>query len=196
MTPQLPFTESDRALIRTLRRDLHAHPELSWKEVQTQERLERALRDVGVSDIQRVARTGLVARIRGSGSGATVAIRGDIDALPIAESTGLPYASQNAGVMHACGHDMRLRRVPPPAAAPPARRPQRARARCSNPVRLMTHGRFSEGTLTDGSTSGTSSRNPARWLHRQTHSPSRSVAAADMVRARTSHSTRSSVLVR
>lgn len=106
MTAPLPFTDSDRELILALRRDLHAHPELSWKEVQTQERLERALLDVGVTNIQRVAKTGLVARIRGSGSGATVAVRGDIDALPITESTGLPYASKNPGVMHACGHDM------------------------------------------------------------------------------------------
>lgn len=106
MIPPLPFTGPDRDLIRALRRDLHAHPELAWKEVETQARLERALREVGVSDITRVAITGLVARIRGTGTGATVAVRGDIDALPIAEATGLPYTSQNDGVMHACGHDM------------------------------------------------------------------------------------------
>jgi len=106
MIPPLPFTDADRHLIRALRRDLHAHPELAWKEVETQARLERALRDVGASDIRRIAGTGLVARIHGTGTGATIALRGDIDALPITEATGLPYTSQNDGVMHACGHDV------------------------------------------------------------------------------------------
>jgi hippurate hydrolase len=101
------FTDADRALLTELRRDLHRHPELSWKETRTQERLERALRDVGVSDIRRVASTGLVARIPGrSAHVPVVAVRGDIDALPITEQTGLDFASQNPGVMHACGHDV------------------------------------------------------------------------------------------
>ncbi|MDA1080565.1 MAG: M20 family metallopeptidase [Gemmatimonadetes bacterium] len=106
MTTSLPFSDADRALIIALRRDLHRNPELSWKEVQTQIRLERALRECGVTDIRHVATTGLVGRVPGTGGGATVAIRGDIDALPITEETGLPYASENPGVMHACGHDM------------------------------------------------------------------------------------------
>ena len=53
----LPFTSADRALLSTLRRDLHAHPELSWKESVTQARLERALADVGAADVRRVARS-------------------------------------------------------------------------------------------------------------------------------------------
>ena len=106
MTNPISISEADRELIRALRRDLHRQPELSWKEVRTQERLERALRECGATDIRRVASTGLTARIRGAGRGATVAIRGDIDALPITEETGLPFASENPGVMHACGHDM------------------------------------------------------------------------------------------
>ncbi|HVZ49642.1 MAG TPA: M20 family metallopeptidase [Gemmatimonadaceae bacterium] len=106
MTTPPGFTPDDRAFLVDLRRDLHRHPELSWKEVRTQERLERALRECGVSDVRRVAGTGLVARVPGSGRGATVALRGDIDALPIAEATGLPYASEHDGVMHACGHDV------------------------------------------------------------------------------------------
>jgi amidohydrolase len=106
MTATLPFSDTDRAALVALRRDLHRHPELSWKETATQARLEAALRAFGVTDIQRVAETGLVARIRGTGGGATVAIRGDIDALPITESTGLEFASMNPGVMHACGHDV------------------------------------------------------------------------------------------
>lgn len=90
-----------------LRRDLHRHPELSWKEERTAQRLESALRSSGIADIRRVAGTGVVARVPGTDRGAPVtAIRGDIDALPIQEATGLPYASEIPGVMHACGHDV------------------------------------------------------------------------------------------
>ena len=107
MSVDAQFTQEDRALLIELRRDLHRNPELSWQETGTQERLERALRDVGVADVRRIARTGLVARIPGTEAGApTIAIRGDIDALPISEDTGLEYASENPGVMHACGHDV------------------------------------------------------------------------------------------
>lgn len=106
MTRPVAFTDADRESLRALRRDLHRHPELSWKETETQARLERALVANGAADIRRVARTGLVARIPGRGRGRAVAIRGDIDALPITEATGLPYASVNPGVMHACGHDV------------------------------------------------------------------------------------------
>lgn len=104
--PALPLTPEDRAFLIALRRDLHRHPELSWHESRTQERLERALRESGITDIRRVAGTGLVGRVPGSGGGGTVAVRGDIDALPITEATGLPFTSENAGVMHACGHDL------------------------------------------------------------------------------------------
>jgi len=101
------FTDADRALLAALRRDLHRHPELSWKETRTQERLERALREVGASDIRRVATTGLVARVPGRARGGpAVAVRGDTDALPITENTGLEFASEVPGVMHACGHDV------------------------------------------------------------------------------------------
>ncbi|MHB1096049.1 MAG: M20 metallopeptidase family protein [Gemmatimonadaceae bacterium] len=101
------FTDAEAALLVDLRRDLHAHPELSWKEVRTQARLEDALRGVGITDVRRIADTGLVARVPGTVPGAPViALRGDIDALPIQEATGLPYASHHDGVMHACGHDV------------------------------------------------------------------------------------------
>ena len=104
---QLGFTPDDRRLLTALRRDLHRHPELSWHEVRTQERLIHALREVGVGEVTSVSKTGIVARIPGRESGAAcVAVRGDIDALPITEATGLEYASVNAGVMHACGHDV------------------------------------------------------------------------------------------
>ncbi|MHB8837625.1 MAG: M20 metallopeptidase family protein [Gemmatimonadaceae bacterium] len=101
------FTDTDAAFLVELRRDLHAHPELSWHEERTQARLEEVLRALGITDIRRIAETGLVARIPGSVPNAPViALRGDIDALPIQEATGLPYASRHDGVMHACGHDV------------------------------------------------------------------------------------------
>ncbi len=90
-----------------LRRSIHREPELAFQEVRTAEKLERALASAGVADIRRVAKTGIVARVPGTKRGApAVAIRGDIDALPIGEETGLPFASQTPGVMHACGHDV------------------------------------------------------------------------------------------
>lgn len=101
------FSGEERQALIALRRDLHRHPELSWKEERTASRLEQALRAVGVNEIKRVAGTGVVARIPGKEHGApVVALRGDIDALPIHEATGLPFASETPGVMHACGHDV------------------------------------------------------------------------------------------
>jgi len=90
-----------------LRRELHRHPELAFKEERTGLVLLRELSALSPRRIGRVARTGVVARIAGRRASApVVAIRGDIDALPIHEATGLPFASENAGVMHACGHDV------------------------------------------------------------------------------------------
>lgn len=113
MTPALPariaaqFTDAERTMLVELRRSLHRRPELSWQERQTQARLREALLDIGITDIRETAGTGLVAHIPGTQRGGpAVAIRGDIDALPIHEATGLPFASMHAGVMHACGHDM------------------------------------------------------------------------------------------
>ncbi|MBX9929699.1 MAG: amidohydrolase [Gemmatimonadaceae bacterium] len=103
---QARVTAADAEFLRALRRDLHAHPELSWQESATQARLEAALRASGVTQIERIARTGLVARIPGTGKAPPVAVRGDIDALPITEATGLPFTSTTSGVMHACGHDI------------------------------------------------------------------------------------------
>ncbi|HEY5547050.1 MAG TPA: M20 family metallopeptidase [Gemmatimonadaceae bacterium] len=101
------FSPDQMAWLIDLRRALHRHPELSWKEERTAERLEAALRRNGITEIHRVAGTGIVARVPGSDRDAPVtAIRGDIDALPIQEATGLPYASEVPGVMHACGHDV------------------------------------------------------------------------------------------
>lgn len=85
------------------RRDLHSHPELSFREHRTTDRIVARLEAAGLSP-KRLEGTGVVVDI-GSGPIAT-AIRGDIDALPIIEETGLPFASRNHGVTHACGHDV------------------------------------------------------------------------------------------
>lgn len=93
--------------LSSLRRDLHRNPELSWHEERTVQLLSDTVTELGVSDVKRVANTGLVVRVPGlDHSAPVVAVRGDIDALPIQEDTGLPFASNNPGVMHACGHDI------------------------------------------------------------------------------------------
>jgi hippurate hydrolase len=101
------FDAALRDRLVELRRAIHADPELSFQEERTAQKLERALGAIAGADVRRVAKTGVVARIRGRDSRAPlVAVRGDIDALPIREETGLPFASHNEGVMHACGHDV------------------------------------------------------------------------------------------
>ena len=101
------FNESLERELVTLRRALHQHPELSFKETETASRLIAALDRLGITDVRRIGATGVVARVPGrSRSAPTVAVRGDIDALPVREATGLPYASAVEGVMHACGHDV------------------------------------------------------------------------------------------
>jgi amidohydrolase len=104
---QLGFTADEVAWLSELRQALHRHPELSWQEEATAARLESALRFVGARDVGRVAGTGVVGWIPGRRPGApVVAIRGDIDALPLQEATGLSFASEIPGIMHACGHDI------------------------------------------------------------------------------------------
>jgi len=101
------FSDDEVATLITLRRALHQNPELSNHEHATADRLVAALQGIGVTNIQRVAGTGIVARIAGNDvSAPLVALRSDIDALPIEERTGLSFASQVPGVMHACGHDV------------------------------------------------------------------------------------------
>ncbi len=101
------FSEQARKQLIELRHDLHRDPELSFQEERTAERLYQALERLEPRSLQRAAQTGVVARIRGEDPDApVVAVRGDIDALPIEEDTGLEYSSNNRGVMHACGHDV------------------------------------------------------------------------------------------
>jgi hippurate hydrolase len=101
------FSPDLRKRLLSLRRDLHRHPELSLKEEKTAQRLHDELATLKPASLKRIAGTGVLARFKGKNPKApVVAVRGDIDALPIQEATGLDYASQVPGVMHACGHDV------------------------------------------------------------------------------------------
>ncbi len=98
----------DQALADTLtawRRHLHAHPELSLHEKETAAFVQARLTELGVAFTPGVGGHGVVATISRGKSNRSVGLRADMDALPITETTGLPYASGNKGVMHACGHD-------------------------------------------------------------------------------------------
>lgn len=89
-----------------IRRQIHRHPELSNQEFKTTELIKETLTGYGVEIAEIGLKTGVVGIIRGAKPGKTVAIREDIDALPVEELTGLPFASENKGVCHACGHDI------------------------------------------------------------------------------------------
>lgn len=93
--------------VKKLRRHLHQHPELSFKEFKTQAFVKHALAAKGI-ETQEIAKTGLVALIKGTKaeSDKVIALRGDMDALPITEENEIDYCSTNQGVMHACGHDV------------------------------------------------------------------------------------------
>ena len=91
----------------SIRRDIHAHPELGMHEVRTSALIRSELEKMGVDEIRQPLPTAVVALIHGKkGPGKCVALRADIDALPVHEETGLPFASETEGVMHACGHDL------------------------------------------------------------------------------------------
>ncbi len=88
-----------------VRRYLHAHPETAFKEIKTTQKIVELLSDARVQVQTFPDLTGAVGLIRGTGEGPTIALRADIDALPIVELNEVPYASRHPGVMHACGHD-------------------------------------------------------------------------------------------
>ena len=90
---------------QSMRRDFHAHPELGFHEVRTAGIVAKELTNLGLEVHTGVGGTGVVAVLEGTKPGPVVLVRADMDALPIIEETGAPYASQNPGVMHACGHD-------------------------------------------------------------------------------------------
>ncbi|MCI0522039.1 MAG: M20/M25/M40 family metallo-hydrolase, partial [Bacteroidales bacterium] len=90
-----------------VRRHIHRHPELSYAEYETSAYIAGRLERLGIEYRSGIAGTGVVGFIRGEaeGKGLTIALRADMDALPLAEATGTEYSSVNNGVMHACGHD-------------------------------------------------------------------------------------------
>ncbi|MGD0750652.1 MAG: amidohydrolase [Anaerolineales bacterium] len=90
---------------RALRRDFHAHPELGFHEVRTSGIVAQELNKLGLEFNTGIAGTGVVALLEGAKPGPVILVRADMDALPIIEETGAEYASQNPGIMHACGHD-------------------------------------------------------------------------------------------
>jgi hippurate hydrolase len=102
--------------LETLYKYLHSHPELSLQEAQTAARLAREMKELGFEVTEKVGGHGIVCVLK-NGKGPTVLVRTDMDALPVVERTGVPYASQvhvrnkngnDVGVMHACGHDMHM----------------------------------------------------------------------------------------
>jgi amidohydrolase len=99
--------KAQHASLVNIRRHLHMHPELSFQEFNTAKFIAATLRELNIECQEGIAGTGLVALVKGKNSDkATVALRADIDALPIHEANEVPYKSQNDGVMHACGHDV------------------------------------------------------------------------------------------
>jgi len=88
-----------------VRRDIHRHPEMGYKEYRTSDLVAEQLEKFGYTVTRGLGGTGVVGQLKRGTGGKTLGIRADMDALPIEEATGLPYASCNAGIMHACGHD-------------------------------------------------------------------------------------------
>lgn len=96
--------------LTALRRTFHQHPELGNQEFETASRIEACLEAWGIS-YRRLLGTAVVGELRGNRPGRAVALRADMDALPVGESTGTPFTSQTPGVMHACGHDFHMAAV-------------------------------------------------------------------------------------
>lgn len=100
-----PATERWSEEVTALRRRIHEHPELAFDEHETAKRVEAFLGRLAIPCRTGVGKTGIVALLQGGKPGPTIAIRADMDALPIDEKNGLPFASRIPGKMHACGHD-------------------------------------------------------------------------------------------
>ena len=100
------MSESFFEEIKTYRRHLHQHPELSFKEYHTADFIENKLREMGIENVQRIVNTGVTFLLEGSSEGKNLALRADIDALPIFEKNKVDYKSKYDGIMHACGHDV------------------------------------------------------------------------------------------
>jgi len=98
------LVEKNKDEIISWRREFHENPELSWEEIRTGNRVCEELTKLNIK-IKRVAKTGVLGILKGDKPGKTVALRADMDALPIQEANNIPYKSKKEGIMHACGHD-------------------------------------------------------------------------------------------
>lgn len=108
MNAETPFIAAAEAILPdlvALRRAIHREPELGLHNPLTREKILAALADLPIEWREGPSTTGLVGVLKGPANGRTVLLRGDMDALPLTEDTGLDFASEHAGVMHACGHD-------------------------------------------------------------------------------------------
>ena len=88
-----------------IRRDIHAHPEIGFEEKRTSEIVARMLASWGIEVHAGIGKTGVIGILKGRGTGRTIGLRADMDALPMDEQTNLPFASKNPGKFHGCGHD-------------------------------------------------------------------------------------------
>ena len=97
--------ETIRDIIISTRRDIHKHPELAFDEHRTAKLVTNQLASMNIDIQTGIGKTGVVGRLKGNGNGKTIALRADMDALPIQETSNISYKSINDGIMHACGHD-------------------------------------------------------------------------------------------
>jgi hippurate hydrolase len=110
MTATSRFTDladlaDDAASLREIRHHIHQHPELSFEEVQTAALVAQKLEEWGWQVTRGIGGTGVVGTLKAGDGTRSIGLRADMDALPIVEATGKPYASATRGKMHACGHD-------------------------------------------------------------------------------------------
>ncbi|MDU7869901.1 MAG: M20/M25/M40 family metallo-hydrolase, partial [Pantoea sp.] len=99
-------TEQLESHLVAIRRDIHAHPELGFDTLRTASLVTQQLQALGLTPKTGIGRSGVMVDIQGAEPGKTLLLRADMDALPIHEQTGLPFASVWPGKMHACGHDI------------------------------------------------------------------------------------------
>ena len=104
----LPEVLKIKNTIIETRRDIHKHPELSFQEIRTSNLIAKKLKKYGLEVIGNIGKTGVIGILKGKNKGKTIALRADMDALPIQETGDISYKSVNQGIMHACGHDAHI----------------------------------------------------------------------------------------